>query len=131
MPFLRCRTGSGSLSVGRAGLPASTDRPNVMSWDWLRMTRHCEWRFGRFRVVGRGGVTVARISSCSSRAGRSTASAPSGCGARRGFGCPPSAANASDAGIPRCQATGCAQSVPITCGPLILCATRRCRTVRR
>jgi hypothetical protein len=104
VPFLRCGTGSGSLSVGRAGLPASTDRPNVMSWDWPRMTRCCEWRFGRSRVVDRGGVTVAPISICTSRAGRSAASAPSGCGSRKGYGCLPSAANASDVGIPRCQA---------------------------
>ena len=42
---------------------------------------------GRSRASDRGGGTAARIIACARRAGRSTASGCSGCGARRGCGC--------------------------------------------
>ena len=56
------------------------------------------------------------ISICWSRAGRSTASAPSGCGAKKACGCRRSVANVDAAGSRQCPGIGCEPSGLITCG---------------
>ncbi len=70
MPFWLCRNGWGSLSVGRAGLPASTAPPNDMSPRPRGMTRRCGPSCSRSHVVAPDGGTGVRTGTCSIRAGR-------------------------------------------------------------
>ncbi len=65
-----CRNGWGSLSVGRAGLPASTAPPNATSARSPRTTPRCERSCSRSRAVAPDGGTGVRTGTCSIRAGR-------------------------------------------------------------
>jgi hypothetical protein len=92
VPSWRCRNGSGSLSVGRAGSPISTAPPNAMRSQLPATTPRCALSCERSRVSGHAGAIAKPIIDCSRKAGRSTANAPSGSGAKKGSGCPPSGA---------------------------------------
>jgi hypothetical protein len=76
----------------------------------------CEQSCAGSRAIARGGGIAARITCCSSRAGTSSASAPSGYGARKDSGCRSGGASASGSGSPRCRLIGYRASALITGG---------------
>ena len=79
---------------------------------------------GSSRQSGRGGGIAARIIICARRAGRSTASGCSGCGARRACGSRSASASAGGWATRRSRPSGCAPSGPITCGRSTSSSTR-------
>ena len=102
-----------SRSGGRADTSGSTARPSAIeppspSDDAALRARAA----ARSRGSGRGGGIAARISCCSMRAGSSTASAPSGCGARKASGCRASAASANGSATRRSRPIGCGRERP-------------------
>jgi len=110
-------------SGGRVGMSGSRGRRSGASRSLPRMTRRCGQSCGRSLAIGRGGGIARRTSICSVKAGASTASGGSGWEARKGCACRRNAANASGAGNRRSRATGCAPSVPTTCGHLTSSST--------
>ncbi len=113
----RFRNGSGSRSVGRAGLAGqhrSTQRHVVAVVQDDAVLRAELRAFSRERP--RWGYRQAHQRLLDAGLVRSTASGSSGCGARKGCGCRPSVANAAARRLHGARATGCAPSGPITSG---------------
>jgi hypothetical protein len=94
----------------------STAPPNATNQSSRATIRRSVPSSAGSRGAGRGGGLGGRISCCSRRGGRSTASGPSDCGVRKACGSLRSVVSASGSGNRPSRRTGCGPSILTTCG---------------